>query len=155
MDTGFSGLELRTSSSFYMLIGGILAPIVVLGIFTAITKDPSFWWLTLIIGLMLAMAMIVLWSAKLELTDEKLDYRCLFIRTTVALVDIAEAKSLMNFSGYKPFMRIEMQVRGESGEKEILMNVAWFERSQTRKLMQALDAKLAAMPQPSKKSGRQ
>lgn len=155
MNVPLPDLELRTSAASYKLIGGILGPVIVLCASVAIAKEPELWWFAIAIGLMLAFAMIIFRSTKLALTDELLDYRCLFVRKTVPLVDIVKAKFLLGFSGYKPFMRIEVKTRGGNGEKEIIINVAWFETSQIRKLIQILDAKLAAMPLQSKNSGHQ
>jgi hypothetical protein len=134
--------QLRTSPAFYLLVGGILGAGVVLGVFVALVRTSAAWPPTAILGCLLAAAMSVLLSTKLTLTADAIHYRSLFVRRDVPLADVVGAKFVAGFSSTKPYQRLIVSVRGNSGQKDITVNAGLFNRAEIRRWVDTLNARL-------------
>lgn len=139
-------LVLQTTKVLFALVGGILGAVFVLGVVVAITKpEAGAWPAPLMSGCLLALAVGSLRSAKLVLTEDAIHYRFFLKRTDVPLADIADAKFVIGFSGYKPFQRLVVKTRKESGNKEIIINVGWFDPPKIKQWVKGLDARRSSI----------
>jgi hypothetical protein len=132
----------RTSPPFYWLVGGILGSGLVLGVFVVIARTSAAWPPTAILGCLLAAAMSVLLSTKLTLTADSIHYRSLFVRRDVPLADIVGAKFVAGFSSFKPHQRLIVTVRGRSGQRDITINTGLFDRTEIKRWVDTLNARL-------------
>jgi hypothetical protein len=137
-----SQVVLRTSPVFYWLVGGILGAGLILGIFVVIARTTAGWPPTVILGCLLAAAMSVLLSTKLALTADSIHYRSLFVRRDVPLADVLEARFVAGFSSSKPYQRLIITVRESSGQRDITINTGLFDRTEIRRWVKTLNARL-------------
>ncbi len=136
-------LVLRTSSAFYWLVGGIIGAALALGVFVVVVRTPAAWPPTLILGCLLVAAMSIFLSTRLVLADDSIHYRSLFVVKDVPLSAIIKAQFGAGFSSFKPYQRLVLTVREQHGEREITINLGLFDRTEIRRWVDALNARLS------------
>jgi len=137
--------ELRTAPSFYWLFGGIFGAVFVLSASVAITKEPDFWIPTSIMGFILAAVLSWGTTTKLTLTDDTIHYRSFLIRKDIPLTDIIKIESATGFIAfsYKPYQRIIITRRDQSGKKEIILNGGLFDQGEIKRWVETTNSRLA------------
>lgn len=137
--------ELRTAPPFYWLFGGIITPIIILGIYVAIVKDSVVWIPTSIIAV--GLAIILSWgtTTKLTLVDDAIHYRSFFTRINIPLTDIIKVEFATGFIAfsYKPYQRIIITLRNPSGKKEIILNGGLFDQREIKRWVETLNSRLS------------
>lgn len=136
-------LVLRTSSTFYWLVGGILGAAFALGVFVVVVRTSAAWPPTLILGCLLAAAMSIFLSTRLVLADNSIHYRSLFVVRDVPLSAVIKAQFAAGLSSFKPYQRLVLTVREQRGEREITINMGLFDRAEIKRWMAALNARLS------------
>lgn len=76
------------------------------------------------------------------MSTEPAAVQSLFVKTNVPLERVISAKLVIGFSGYKPYQRLVVTIMENDGENEITINPGWFDRSQLKSWLDALNLKL-------------
>jgi len=134
-------LVVRTTRVMYWLLGGSFGAVFLFSA-TVILREPAFWIPTTALGVVLAITLSWLATTSLTLASDALHYRALFVRVDLMLSEIIQAKFVTGFSGYKPYQRVVLRVRAESGEKDLIVNAGLFDPRQVRRLIESLNSRL-------------
>lgn len=134
-------LVLRTSRVAYALFGGILGASLVLVAFVAVVKEPTLWAAAAVMAVILVIVLAWLATTTLSLAAHTIHYRSLFLKTDVPLADIISAKLVIGFSGYKPYQRLVLTTRRNSGSEETIIKTGLFDRAQAKEWVDALNAR--------------
>lgn len=121
-------------------MAGIPAAVLVLVVTVAILKKPNLWELpTATMVFMLVVS--VLWgkTTTLTLTHDSIHYRSLLKRVDIALADVINLDYAFGFVplSYKPYQRIVITVRENSGEKKITLNAGLFNQGEINRWVKA------------------
>jgi hypothetical protein len=137
-------IVLRTSTTMYVLLGGIVASVNLFSGFVAATKDPSLWTPTAIGALMFAALMTWMGTTSLVLTNDHIRYRSLFVTKEYPLRNVVKANFAIGFVplSYKPFQRVVLTVRDGNSKHDVTINAGLFDREKTRHLIDALNTRL-------------
>ena len=127
----------------YALFGGIMGAVFLLAVFVAIAKEPAFWFPTAVMGIILPGIFLWLATTTLVLTSDAIHYRSLFVTKDVLLSDIVKAQFIAGFSSFKPHQRLVVRIRGTHGDSEITINLGLFDRTEIRRWVDALNARLS------------
>jgi hypothetical protein len=125
----------------YALWGSILGASFILIAFVAITKEPTLWVPAVVTGGILVVVLTWLATTTLILSVDAMHYRSVLVRADVPLAEIISAKLVIGFSGYKPYQRLVVTTRKNSGNKEIIINTGLFDRAQVKQWVDALNAR--------------
>jgi hypothetical protein len=133
----------------YVLFCGIFGLVFILGALVAIAKEPALWLPTVIMGAVLAVFVSWMATTSLTLTKDTIRYRSLFAAKDVLLSEVVKANFVTGPSGFKPYQRLVLSVRGTGGSSEITINLGLFDRAEIGEWLTALDRAIAVTRQKS------
>lgn len=129
---------LRTSKQASWFLVGMPAAVFVL-VATGIPTEPSLWLPTTMMSILLIIAILVVKTTTLSLTQDAITYRSLLRRVHIDLTDVVKVECAFGFVAfsYKPYQRIVITVQNKSSDKEIILNGGLFDQ---REIKQWIDA---------------
>lgn len=134
---------LRTSKQASWFLVGMPAAVFVL-IATGIPTEPSLWLPTTMMAILLIIAVLLIKTTTLSLTQDSIHYRSLLRRVHINLADVVKAECAFGFVAfsYTPYQRIVITVQKVSGDKEIVLNGGLFNQREIKQWVDVCNSAL-------------
>lgn len=127
----------------WFLLG--LPTVVFAGLFIPIAMGKAALWdfdtlfMVTTVGIVLVIAVLLVKTTTLSLTQDAIHYRSLLRSVHIELADVAKVEYAFGFIAfsYKPYQRIVVTVLNKAGDEEIVLNGGLFDQREIKKWVDA------------------